>query len=370
MDSRFEQVNAVAEEALDLPEAEREGFLAGRCGLDEALRASVERLLEMADCPDGFLEREPGPLGEIRPGDVLGGRFLVREELGAGGIGAVYLAEDRELGEVALKVLHPELRACPAAMERFRAEVRAGRAVRHPNVGAVYDLFVWEDGRGGSMAAATMQPLRGETLARRLARGAVAADEAMAIASGIARGIDALHAAGIVHGDLKPDNILLTGGEGGAVPVILDFGLASRPGAGEAAASISGSPEYMAPEQFRGEPVGAAADLYAFGLLLFEMAAGARPFPAEELLPAVVRRTTTEAPRLREIAPSAPRAWEGPIARALARDPGKRPASATQLIHEMVRQSAGGERRTVRADRRCSHRARWVVAVHRRRGRA
>ena len=216
---------------------------------------------------------------EIRSGDVLGGRFRILEELGTGGTSTVYRADDLQFGEVALKIPHPEICGVRGASERLRAELHAARAVRHPNVCTVYDLFVFET-RLGRIAATTMPCLPGETLAARLSRGPIPSGEVMRIAHGIAGGIDALHSAGIVHRDLKPENILLTlRPDGGAIPVLMDFGLAVSPGTMASAAPISGSPDHMAPEQFRGAPASPAVDLYAFGLILFEMLAGARPFP-------------------------------------------------------------------------------------------
>jgi serine/threonine protein kinase len=353
MTDRFELVNGVVEEALDLPPAERDAFVSAHCASDADLLAGVRRLLAISNSMDGFLDSPPAPLAEIRPGDVLGGRFRILEELGAGGMGSTFLAEDRQLGPVALKTLHPEMRHDPRATERFLAEIATARAIRHPNVCPVFDLFTFDHARTGPLVAFTMKYLPGETLARRLSRGAIPPAEAMQIARGIAAGIDALHAEGIVHRDLKPDNIMLTTGRDGAVtPVIMDFGLASRPGS-DAPAPISGSPDYMAPEQFRAAAAAKPADIYAFGLVLFEMIAGARPFPREDLLPAAIRRATEDAPLVSTVAPWAPRAWDIAIARALSRDPLQRPASASELLDQMESQSAGRAARTVRIEGRC-----------------
>jgi serine/threonine protein kinase len=355
MNNRFERVNEVVEEALDLPSAERETFVSARCGSDEDLLANVLRLLAVSNSMDGFLDSPPASLSEIRPGDVLGGRFRIVEELGAGGMGSIFLAEDRQLGEVALKTIHPEIRDDTCAMDRFLAEIRTARAIRHPNVCPVFDLFTFEHARTGPLVAFTMQYLRGETLACRLSRGAIPAGEAIRIASGIGAGLDALHAEGIVHRDLKPGNIMLaTGRDGTVAPVIMDFGLAGQPGS-DAPAVISGSPDYMAPEQFRAASVAKTADIYAFGLILFEMIAGSRPFPPEELLPAVIRRTTEDAPRVCTVAPWAPRAWDGAIARALSRAASKRPGSAREILDEIECESARRETQTIRIDGRCRH---------------
>jgi eukaryotic-like serine/threonine-protein kinase len=353
MTNRFEVVNAVLEEGLDLPSGERESFIAARCGADRDLFAAVSRLLAMPDSA-GFLDAA-ATVSEIGPGDILGGRFRILETLGTGGAATVYRAEDLHLGEIALKVLDAEMRTV-GAMERFAAEIRLARSVRHPNIRAVFDLFVLEGRRGGPIAAATMQYLRGETLASRLRRKALSCDAAINMANGIAGGIDALHKQGIVHGDLKPGNIMVTAGaDGSEVPVIVDFGLARRSGAGDSengsgsrCGEISGSPDYMAPEQFRSGVLTEAVDIYAFGLVLFEMIAGVRPFPAEDLVPSIVRRITEPAADLWTVAPWAPRQWAGAIGRALARDPAKRPASAAELLADM-------QREPLRMYGRCSH---------------
>ncbi len=356
MNNRFELANSVVEEALDLPAGERDVFVPTACGADAVLIADVRRLLAISSAVDGFLDSPPDDSGEIRIGDLLGGRFRIVEPLGAGAMGSVFLAEDLQLGPVALKTLHPELREVPRVMERFQAEIGTARAVRHPNICAVFDLFTFELARGGPLVAFTMQYLQGETLARRLARGPIPPGEALRIAHGIGSAIDALHAEGIVHRDLKPDNIMLTLGRDGAItPVIMDFGLASRPGA--EGPSVSGSPDYMAPEQFRTASAAKSADIYAFGLILFEMIAGARPFPAEDLLPAVIRRTTEDAPRVSGVAPGAPRAWDDAIARALLREPSMRPGSARELLDQIAAASRAPEAHTVRTGARCSHAA-------------
>jgi len=334
MSGQFERVNEIVAEALELPPAAWDAFLASRCGEDGDARAAAERLLGVSDSLDGFLDM---PESEIQPGDVLGGRFRVLAELGIGAAGTTYAAEDAQLGEVALKVPHPEI-----ALERFAAEVRHARAVRHPNVCPVFDLFTFEH-KGRQVTAATMRCLRGETLACRLARGAMTPAEALPIARGIAQGIDALHAEGIVHCDLKPENIMLTRGPDGATaPVIMDFGLACLPSAG--CAEIAGSPDYMAPERFRSGPATAASDIYAFGMMLFEMIAGVRPFPPEDLLSSVVRRVTEDAPPLSHVIRATPRAYAEAVARTLSRDASRRPRSAGQVIAEIEQASAGAPR--------------------------
>jgi eukaryotic-like serine/threonine-protein kinase len=342
MCDRFEAVNDIVEEALDRPASEREPFVESRCAGDREMREDALRLLGLADTME-ISPRAPAEEIEIRPGARLGRLRIVRQ-IGRGGEGSIFLAEHDEHGPVAIKALHPELRRDRPAMACLRAELAASGAVAHPNVCPVFDLVKLGE-RDGSMAF-MMKYLPGETLAARLRRGAIKPAEAFEIARGIAAGLDALHAKGIVHRDLKPDNIMLTRKGGKCVPVIMDFGLAidSTAGGGDEAGkvvgtAISGSPAYMAPEQFRTGAVTPAADIYAFGLILFEMLAGARPFPAEGLLQAAIRRNTEDAPLLPTVAGEACAAWERAIARSLSRDPGVRPHSAGALLDQMHRRA-------------------------------
>ena len=336
MPNRFDLVNYIVEEALDLAPAEQEVFVSESCGTDRDLLNSVNRLLAISGDAAGFADPPAAPFLELRSGDILGDRFVIVEELGSGGMGAIYLAEDRELGEVALKVLHPEIRYEPSAMASVRSEVRAARAVRHPNVCAAYDLFSFDHPRAGTIIAITMQYVRGESLACRVASGPIKETEMLRIARGMAEGIDALHAQGVVHGDLKPGTVMLTTDRDGAVkPVLIDFGLSGFSDSKPAAKKISGTVAYMAPERFRGDIGSNAADIYAFGVMLFEMISGSRPFPHEELLPSAIRRVTEDPPRLQQRVPSTSLAWDSAIARALSREPGRRPKTAGEVVRAM-----------------------------------
>ena len=350
--NRFDLVNSVVEEALDIAPAGRKAFLDAYCAGDEALLLEADRLLALSSALDGFLDSSPAAPLDVHPGDLLGERFLILKEIGAGGTGSVFLAEDRQLGQVALKILHPEMRHDLQMKDRFFAEIKTARAVRHPHVCPVYDLFQFEHPRCGQIVVYTMKYFAGETLAQRLTQGPIAAGEVLRLAHGIASGIDALHAEGIIHRDLKPDNIMLaTGRDGTTIPILMDFGLASLPGnPASGPEAISGSLQYMAPERFRGTSTGAAIDIYAFGIILFEMITGIRPFPTEELLPAAIRRVTEEPPRMRGLVPGAPRSWDQAIARALSRKPAERPLSARALVDAME------EGEQVRSRQMCSHR--------------
>jgi serine/threonine protein kinase len=354
--SRFTIVNGIVEGAIELSVREREAYVLQYCGADAGLAAEVMALLALSQSADGFLE---AGAGDLQPGDVLGGRFRIVEELGCGGAGTVFLVEDSHLGRVALKVVHGNLLAGGSTMDRVAAEVKAARAVSHPNVCPVFDLFQFDDAACGPIVVFTMKYLPGEALHSRLTRGPLDPVEALDIARGIASGLDALHGNGIVHCDLKPGNIVLTRANGVCIPVILDFGLATLSNSAQTARA-SGSPRYMAPEQFRQVPLTGAVDVYAFGVLLFEMIAGRLPFPEEDLVSAAIRRNTEEPPRLSAVAGWVPPGWDAAIALALARDPAARPRSAMEVIGMLSHrggEESGAGMRIVRNRRCCSHRA-------------
>ena len=206
-------------------------------------------------------------------GRTLGERYDILELLGAGGMGAVYRARDRELDElVALKVIRGELAAVPAIVDRFRSEVKLARRVTHHNVARTFEL-----GYADGVMFCTMELVEGESLTARLRRERrLSVADAVAIAIAVCNGLAAAHARDVIHRDIKPDNVLLAGD--GRV-VVADFGVAAV-NVGERA-ELSGTPAYMAPEQARGEPPTPAADVYALGIVLYEMVTGRRAFTGD-----------------------------------------------------------------------------------------
>jgi tetratricopeptide (TPR) repeat protein len=341
---RIETVNRIFADALSLPPGKRLEFVDKACGGDPQAKDAVLVLLSRFDRLDDFLESPAirafhAQTTELQRGTLLAGRFRIVELVGRGGMGEVYRAQDLELNEpVALKIIRPEWREDPAMLIRFRDEIRLARAVSHPNVCNIHDMLTAEqDGR--AIVFFTMEFLDGETLRALLnRRHRLPVAEVLEIAADLAAGLDAAHRQGIIHRDLKPDNIILVGGRHGRA-VITDFGLAkpSEPAGGSVTRSgvIVGSAEYMAPEQFLGEPVTPAADIFALGVVVFEMTAGERPFPPEGLVRAAVRRLTSEPIALRSLMPGAPKRWDRALWRALSRRPAERQLTAEALIREL-----------------------------------
>jgi serine/threonine-protein kinase len=266
-------------------------------------------------------------LGVLTGGQVVLGRYTIEREIGRGGMGAVYLARDAKLGEkVALKVISSVYAGDPAdAAERFRREVQAARKVTHPNVIRIHDL-----GEDGPLLFLSMEYVDGETLWARVKRGGpLPVPQAREIMTAVADGVAAAHAAGVVHRDLKPQNVLL--GPRGAVKVI-DFGLAkSTFQAGSTATGmILGTPEYMAPEQVRGLACDARTDVYALGATTYYLLTGRPPFQGDTPIAIGFAQVHEKPVAPRELRPEIPEAVDAAILRALAKDPRDRfPDAAT-----------------------------------------
>lgn len=285
----------------------------------------------------------------MRPGEVLGGRFKIERRIGAGGMGEVFEALDEELGvTVAVKTIRVDRLADASAgtIERFREEVKLARQVTHPNVCRIFDV-----GRDGGRLYLTMELIQGGTLSVLLRQGRMTAEDALPLARQIAAGLDALHRQGLVHRDLKPSNVLIAeGADGERRAVITDFGLArveeetmTVDTAG--APHVAGTPDYMAPEQLLGKSVTAAADIYAFGLILYEMVAGVRAFPGGRALENAVQRLASRPASPESHAPDLPARWSGAILKCLAPDPAERPASAGAVAAELAGETQGARAR-------------------------
>ncbi|HVS03397.1 MAG TPA: protein kinase [Thermoanaerobaculia bacterium] len=258
--------------------------------------------------------------------------YEILERLGAGGMGVVFRARHLRLDRpAALKFLPPQLGQDEALKQRFLQEARAASALDHPNICTIYDVGETADGQ--LFIAMAYYP--GETLRARIERGPLPLAEALDVALGIARGLGQAHGAGIVHRDVKPANVMV---DGRGEVKLLDFGLAKL--AGEERLTRTGSslgtPAYMAPEQVLGEEVGPAADLWALGVVLHEMLAGALPFAASDpraLAYAILHQDPEPLPARR---PEAPEALARLVRRALSRDPAARHPGAAALAAELL----------------------------------
>lgn len=297
------------------------------------------------------------------PGELLLHRFRIVRLIGRGGMGEVYEAGDLELGRVALKTIRSEITVNPALLRRFRQEVQLARRVSHPNICRIHELFALSEHRhapgavpGSSIFLAptlflTMEFVEGVTLADKLRReGPFRWREAELLIDQICFGLAAIHAAGIVHRDLKTRNIMLVEKNGATRVVLMDFGLAlefspasGSPGHSQTdAAVVVGTPDSMAPEQFEGRSVSAAADIYALGVVIYEMVTGKRPFAASTPIAAAALRGR-KPPPASSLRPGVPGGWDGVIDRCLEYEPADRYSSAAQVIAALrIRDNALG----------------------------
>jgi tRNA A-37 threonylcarbamoyl transferase component Bud32/TolB-like protein len=275
----------------------------------------------------------PGPAA-FAAGTLIAGRYRIVKLLGVGGMGEVYEAEDLLLRErVALKTIRREVARDEGTAARFKREIQLARKVTHANVCRIFDVGLHDDA-----PFITMEVLDGETLAARLKRSRPPLDEAERIARQIVAALAAAHEVGVIHRDFKSPNVMLVERAGGGLrAVVTDFGLA-RALEEDAALAITGdggvvgSPAYMAPEQVEGKiKLTAAADIYALGVVLFELATGRLPFVGETPLATMTLRLREPPPAPRSIVEDLPERWEQTILRCLEREPGKRFARVEEV---------------------------------------
>jgi serine/threonine-protein kinase len=258
----------------------------------------------------------------------VAGRYAVLRELGRGGMGAVFLATDLSLDrEVAIKVLPPELAVQPALRERFVREARLAASLSHPNIVHVHAVE-----EHGDLLAFVMQYVDGETLTERVARsGPYDAQDCARLLQDTAWALGYAHARGIVHRDVKPDNLLIERGTGRAL--IMDFGIARQERATnltEVGHSI-GTPHYMSPEQAAAEQVDGRSDLYSLGCVGFFAATGRPPFEAESAHKLLMQHLTVPAPAVATVRAEFPTGLSAVIARALEKDPADRFATGEAM---------------------------------------
>lgn len=354
---RWREINDIFHTALELSSTERKHFVFAASKGDAELLAEVELLLQADQDAGNYLESPLIPSYPFSPtqppldaGDVLCGRFRILRAVAEGGMGHVFEAFDSELAvHVALKVLRTEIASNPEALARFRQEVRLARQITHPNVCRTYDIereirpIDPPNDRYQEIVFLTMEFLSGETLASRIKRaGPLPLEEALCVARQIADALEAASRLDIIHRDIKPGNIML-------VPaaddphrfraVVTDFGLARiRPEVSRRVSAFSqtgrliGTLAYMAPEQLEGIHLSSATDIYAFGLVLFEMVTGERAFPSDNLLSGIAQRLTGPPPSPSALVPNLPLSWCQAIEGCLQPRPADRFQKATAAL--------------------------------------
>jgi Tfp pilus assembly protein PilF len=341
------RLTSLFEHVMERPVEERESFARGQCNDDAEVLAKLLDLLRSAEesthslDPSAARTEPDGYRPAYSNGEVLLNRFRIVRFLGRGGMGEVYEAHDDQMGRVALKTIRPEIAEHPQILARFRHEVQCARKVAHRNVCRIHELF-FLPGTGTRPATPflTMEFLEGVALSDRVDAGnPLPIEEAENIALQICGGLQAIHEAEIVHRDLKSRNIMLAERKWGTEAVVMDFGLARETHAdsavvGGSAATIPGAvvgtPQYMAPEQFQGGTITAATDIYALGVVLYEMAVGKLPFEGSTPLAAAVERAKPLA-AVSSIRHGISDRWDSTIACCLQYEPEDRFQSASQV---------------------------------------
>jgi len=269
-------------------------------------------------------------------GSIVADRYHILKKLGEGGMGRVYLAEHVKMGrKSALKVLHPGMVKDLDAITRFNREAANASRITHPNVAAVYDFGETSDG----LIYLAMEFVDGESLASVIERnGPLPPRRAAEIVRQTGEALAVAHEAGLVHRDLKPDNILLVPTrEGGDLVKVVDFGIAKAADTESRKVTktghVIGTPDYMSPEQFAGDALDGRSDIYSLGLVAFNMLTGGLPFPSESARESLIMRLTDTPMSLRRVSPNVdwPDDVQAVIEKALARDPARRDLSASEF---------------------------------------
>jgi len=271
------------------------------------------------------------------PGQPFGDRYTIVEEVGAGGMGHVYKAIDRQLGKtVALKLVRPAAAGQGLARERFRRELALAQAVTHPNVCRVHDL-----GEVDGALYISMEFVEGQTLDDLIQSvGHLSAKQTVALARQICAGLQAIHERGIVHRDLKPGNIMV---DRSGRPILMDFGLAFHQGRDRltGAGSVLGTLAYLSPEQARGRTTDHRSDIYGVGLVLFEMLTGRHPPGDESSSPLALREPDERCPPPSRLVSDVPSGLDAIVLRCLEREPDRRFSSAAELEAALGGEAAG-----------------------------
>ena len=292
------------------------------------------------------------PTGLPTLGELIDEKYFIERKLGEGGMGAVFAAKHLLTGKrVAMKFLLPAEAKKPHTTARFRREAKAAGAVDHPNVINVYDVGSWNDA-----PYLVMEHLHGKSLRQSITDDLLTAEDGVRVMLGVARGVAAAHARGVVHRDLKPDNIILACTEDGRPlgPKVLDFGISKVAGIDEdtgtpltEAGVVLGTPHYLSPERIRGhEAPPKLGDVYALGVILFEVLTGVRPFRSDNYISLLYSITNAEVPGVDTLNPTIDRGLAEVVRKAMARDPAQRYAdveSFGRALEPFVREAFDGE---------------------------
>jgi serine/threonine-protein kinase len=275
-------------------------------------------------------------LQDPRVGTTLSGRYVIEEVLGEGGMATVYRARHKLVDRpCAVKIMNPGLSRDPVVRERFRREAKAAQKLAHPNIIEIFDQGDTDDG----VSYLVMELLEGESLGTTLARGPMDYARALPIMVQVARALARAHDFEVIHRDLKPDNIFLClRSDGSDLVKLLDFGIARSmqdarlTGQGE----VFGTPQYMAPERITSIDAGASSDLYAVGIIFFEMLTGQLPFDAPDIPSYFLKHLKEAPPKVRKFAPDTPEELDNLILSLMAKEPGGRPVDAHRLHNDLL----------------------------------
>jgi serine/threonine-protein kinase len=270
-------------------------------------------------------------MGPVRK-DLVDNRYVLVRSLGIGGMGEVYLAHDEVLDrDVALKVLRKQYAGDEGSAERFRREASSAASLSHPNIVQLYNRGETGDGT----LYIVMEYVSGGTLQEQIdERGPLEAREAAAVAVQIAEALVAAHERGVIHRDIKPQNVLL---DSSGDLKVTDFGIARAAASSSASSAAFGTAGYISPEQALGEPVGPASDLYSLGVVLYEMLTGELPYTADNPIAVCMKHATEPLRPPRELNPAIPEEMDALVVKLLAKDPAGRYGSAAELVADLER---------------------------------
>lgn len=349
----WQKVKLIIEEALEFQGAKQEEFLLSVCGEDKELYDEVKNLIAADEAANSFLEIPAHKLvpdsdlhtkkitqgkktvaPELKIGELFLGKYELVKLIGTGGMGQVYQARHIDLSTmVAIKVLNTYWTQDDDAIERFKREARTAAKLDHPNTVRVFDYGVAE-----KTCYLIMECLEGETLRKRLSDNKqMSLTQVIDFAKQVCQALSMIHSKGVVHRDLKPDNIFFHQKDGREVVKLLDFGIAKLTTFTQGGAPLTnpgdifGTPHYMSPEQCQGKSLDGRSDIYSLGIILYEMLAGRNPFEADSTLSFMYAHVNTPAPDLIEFAPDLPMALCQVVMKSIAKDVRERTQTAEEL---------------------------------------